>query len=56
MGELIIETSGMICPKCQIEWALDEFEGFTLYEQSQFRDGVGCPECVHHVQELDNKV
>lgn len=50
MDQIICEPVMMTCPKCQKEWGLDEFEELTLYEQSQFQDGVGCPECVRHVQ------
>lgn len=50
MDKLVIATVEMICQKCGMEWALDEFEELAPYEQSQFKDGVGCPNCVHHVQ------
>lgn len=50
MDGLINEAVSMTCQKCETEWALDEFESLTPYEQSQFKDGVGCPNCVHHVQ------
>lgn len=50
MMQKIIEPAGISCPLCKMEWSTREVGGFTPYQAGQFKDGIGCPNCVYLVQ------
>lgn len=50
MTQIAVELDVMNCASCKMEWSTREVEGFTPYQVSQFKEGVGCPNCVYLVQ------
>lgn len=50
MMQKVIEPGGMACQCCQMDWSTREVAGFSPYQMSQFKDGVGCPHCLYLVQ------